>query len=144
MPTTRQQTDASCVLLRSRMPNTRFAKFLCELGCSRTTPAKPHITASLCQEVTLWSCVLSQCCRRMPNTFCACQVLILQPHQMHFCHTLRRTSVVPCTSRHEDAPESVVHVSIAHLSRPILEAVQSRPAITLLLSLEGSKRQCNR
>ena len=42
MPTTRQQADASCVLLRPRMPNTRFAKFLRELGCSRSTSAAHH------------------------------------------------------------------------------------------------------
>ena len=73
VPTTRQQTDATCVLLRPRMPNTRFAKFLRELGCSRSTPAAPHKAASLSQEVTLCSRVRSQCRRRMPNTFCACQ-----------------------------------------------------------------------
>ena len=73
VPATRQQTNASCILLRPRMPETRFAKFLRELGCSRSTPATPHKAVSLCLEVTLWSCVLSQCRRRMPNTFYACQ-----------------------------------------------------------------------
>ena len=77
MPTTRQQTDATRVLLRPRMPNTRFAKFLSELGCSRSTPAAPHITTSLSQEVTLWSCVLSQCCRRMPNTVLLVAVFVV-------------------------------------------------------------------
>ena len=33
-------------------------------------------------------------------------VFILQSHQRHVCHTLRRTIVAPCTSRHEDAPET--------------------------------------
>ena len=68
VPATRQETDASCVLLRPRMPDTRFAKLLCELGCSRSAPAAPHKAASLSQEVTLFSHR-----RRMPNTFCACQ-----------------------------------------------------------------------
>ena len=64
-------------------------------------------------------------------------VLILQPHQMHVCHTLRRTIVARCTSKREVALKSVLHVSIAHLSRPILEAVPLRQAIALLLSLGG-------
>ena len=64
-------------------------------------------------------------------------VLILQPHQMHVCHTLRRCIVAHCISRPADAPESVLHVSIAHLSRPIFEAVRPHQAIALLLSLGG-------
>ena len=128
VPTTRQQTDASCVLLRPRMPNTRFAKFLRELGCSRSTPAAPHKAASLSQEVTLWSRVLSQCRRRMPHIL-SVPVSISQLHQMRVCHMLRRTIAAHCASRHEDAPESVLHVSIVHLSRPILEAVRPRLAI---------------
>ena len=64
VPTTRQQTNATCVLLRPRMPNTRFAEFPSKLGCSRSTPAAPHKAANKCQEVTLWSRVLSQCSRQ--------------------------------------------------------------------------------
>ena len=84
VPTTRQQTDATCVLLRPWMPNTRFAKFLRGLGCSRSTPAAPHKAASLSQEVTLWSRVLSQRRRRMPNTFCACQFRFRSPTRRAF------------------------------------------------------------
>ena len=58
------------------MPDTRLAKFLRELGCSRPTPAAPHKAANKCQEVKLWSRVLSQCRRRMPHTFC--------PYQLRF------------------------------------------------------------
>ena len=47
VPATRQQTNATCVLLRPRMPDTRFAKLLCKLGCPRSTPAAPHEAASL-------------------------------------------------------------------------------------------------
>ena len=48
VPTTRQQTDASFVLLRPRI-----AKFLRKLGCSCSTPAAPYKAASKCQEVKL-------------------------------------------------------------------------------------------
>ena len=64
-------------------------------------------------------------------------ILILQSHQLHVCHTLRRSIVAHCILRHADAPESVLHVSIAHLSRPILEAARPHQAIALLLSLGG-------
>ena len=112
------------------MPNTRFAKVLRELGCSRSTPAAPHKAASLSQEVTLWARVLSQC--RVKHIL-SVPVSTSQPHQMRVCHTLRRTIVAHCASRHEEAPESVLDVSIVHLSRPILEAVRPRLAIVLLL-----------
>ena len=125
------------VLLRPRMPNTRFAQFLRELGCSRSTPAAPQEAASLSQEVTLWPRVLSQCRRRMPNTFCPRQLRLRSPTRCAFCHTLRRTIVAHCASERVDPPESVSHVSTLHLSRPILEAARPRPAIVLLLSLGG-------
>ena len=60
----------------ARMPDTRFAKILRELGCSPSTPPAPHKAASLSQKVTLWPRVLSQCHRRMPHTFC--------PYQLRF------------------------------------------------------------
>ena len=50
-------------------------------------------------------------------------VLLSRPHPMHVCHTLRRTIVARYTSKREVALKSVLRVSIAHLSRPILEAV---------------------
>ena len=97
MPTTRQQADASCVILRPRKPNTRFAKFLRELGCSRSTSAAPHIAASPRQEVALWSCVLSQCCRRMPKKFCACPFLFCSPTR---CTFVTHTSQNLCRPLH--------------------------------------------
>ena len=132
VPTTRQQTDATCVLLRPRMPNTRFAKFLRELGCSRSTPAASHKAASLSQEVTLRSPSAVAGC---PTHILSEPVLPLRSHHLRACHTLRSDIIVPCASGHEDAPKSVLHVSIVRLSRPILEAVRLRLAISLLLSL---------
>ena len=132
VPTTRQQTDATCVLLRPRMPNTQFAKFLRKLGCSRSTPAAPHKAASLSQEVTLWSPSAVAGC---PTHILSEPVLPLRSHHLRACHTLRSDIIVPCASGHEDAPKSVLHVSIVRLSRPILEAVRLRLAISLLLSL---------
>ena len=67
--------------------------------------------------------VLSQCHHRTPHTFCPYQFSPSQPHQLRVRHTLRSAIVVRCASRHEDEPESVLQVSIAHLSRPSLRDV---------------------
>ena len=105
VPTTRQQTDATCVLLRRRMPNTRFAKLLRELGCSRQScQSEPGGDTVVSRGVP----VLSQDAQYI---LCAA-VLISQPHQMRVCHTLRRTIVVPCVSVREDDPCLFVIVSV--------------------------------
>ena len=120
MPATRQQANALRILLSSRIPNTRLAKFLCELGCSRSTPAAPHEAARLCQQTTLGLACSPSVIAGCPNIL-SVPALPLRPHHLRVCHTLRSAIVVPCASRHEDAAGSVSHASISRPSRPIPE-----------------------
>ena len=87
--------------------------FFENLGCSRSTPAAPHKAASLSQEVTLWPRVLSQCRRRMPNTFYPYQLRLRSPTRCAFVTDF-------AVSLSSDVPESVLHVSIVHLFVPSL------------------------
>ena len=108
MPAARWQADASCILLSSRKPKTRSAKLLALPMPSQDAQHILSVPAS-------------------PS----------QPRQMRVCHTLRSAIVVRCASRHEDATEAVLHVSMIHHSRSIHEAVRPRLAIALLHSLGG-------
>ena len=79
------------------MPDTRFAKLLCQFGCSCSTPAAPHEAARLSQEVTLWPRVLSQCRCHAPHILSE-PVLPSRPHHVRACHAPRSAIVVPCAS----------------------------------------------
>ena len=80
VPATRQQANASCILLRPWMPPTRFAKLLCELG--RTT----H-TASLSQEVTLCLACTPDAVARCPTHSVRASFAFAAPPDVRLSHT---------------------------------------------------------
>ena len=131
VPATRQQTNASCMFLRPRMPDTRFAKFLRELGCSRSTPAAPNKAASLSQKVTLWPRVLSQCHRRMPHTFCPYELRFRSPTRCALVTDFAVTFAAPQGMRTRQNRLCTVPSLIFLVPSP-----RPRLAIVLLLSLE--------